>query len=121
MSASAPERRNIPRRSFGVQESGVHEIPEGERSSIRRVLSSPISFWSKRHRPYFVPWWKNGADDSGEPEPRTPTSGRAPIPTMMQSSGEVYTTPLPILSMIVLSIVRSTAFNVQSGITTSSG
>ncbi|KAF9557623.1 major facilitator superfamily MFS-1 [Agrocybe pediades] len=34
----------------------------------------------------------------------TPSTERAPIPTMMQSSAEVYATPLPKLTMIVLSI-----------------
>jgi hypothetical protein len=114
MSGSTPERRILPRRSFGVQESSVQETSEGESNVIRRV-SSRISLWSNRHRPTFVPWWTKGVNEHGEPESQTPTSGRAPIPTMMQSSGEAYTTPLPILSMIVLSIVRSTVFNIQSG------
>ncbi|KAH9478348.1 Major facilitator superfamily multidrug transporter mfsB [Psilocybe cubensis] len=42
------------------------------------------------------------ADREGDPS--TPSTERAPIPTMMQSTGEVYMTPLPKLSMVVLSI-----------------
>ena len=114
MSVSTPERRILPRRSFGVQESAVQESPEGEPNVIRRV-SSRISLWSNRHKPTFVPWWTKGAGENGEQELPPPTSGRAPIPTMMQSSGEAYTTPLPILSMIVLSIVR--IIDVQFGLT----
>lgn len=112
MSVSTPERRALPRRSFGVQESGVQESPERESNAIRRV-SSRLSLWSNRHKPTFVPWWTKGADESGEQELHPPASGRPPIPTMMQSSGEAYTTPLPILSMIVLSIVCSIAFDAR--------
>jgi hypothetical protein len=105
MSTPTPEGRSIPRRTFGVQDSDVRESPERESNVLRRV-SSRISFWSSQRRSSFTPWWGRKADD-GAQELHTPTSGRAPIPTMMQSSGEVYTTPLPILSMVVLSIVRS--------------
>lgn len=106
MSASTPERRTVPRRSFGVQDSGLHQTPEREPNAIRRV-SSRISAWSDRRRSSLVPWWKKGVVENGEPEPQTPSPARAPIPTMMKPSGEVYATPLPILSMIVLSIVCS--------------
>jgi hypothetical protein len=37
----------------------------------------------------------------------SPSAERAPIPSALQQTGETNTTPLPILSMIVLSIVRA--------------
>jgi len=95
-----------PRRSFGVNESALdddNETPQYEQNAVRRILHR-FSFGSSRHRPSFTARWRNNVDEEGGMV--MPTSERPPIPTMMQPAGEAYTTPLPVLSMIVLSIVR---------------
>lgn len=96
------DRPHIPRRSFGVQDSALDDEETAQPGVVRRVFSR-LSFGGSQHRPSFTSLWRSGDDNSG-----TPHTGleRPPIPTMIQPSGEVYTTPLPTLSMIVLSIVR---------------
>ncbi|KAF9467761.1 hypothetical protein BDZ94DRAFT_1287473 [Collybia nuda] len=100
MSVTRNDRSNPPRRSFGVQDSALADEETTQPNVVRRVLGR-ISFGGNRHRPSFASLWR-----AGDVRPETPNTGseRPPIPTMMQSSGEVYTTPLPTLSMIVLSI-----------------
>ncbi|KAJ6470651.1 hypothetical protein C8R47DRAFT_757411 [Mycena vitilis] len=93
-----------PRRSFGPDESALDDSPETPEHNRVRNLIGRISFGNlSQHRPSFASRWRNGGED-GEASPGTPRTERAPIPTMMQSSGETYATPLPVLSMIVLSI-----------------
>ena len=95
---SNQRRSSVPIRSFGSQGSGLgDDTSEAPASTTQRILGR-ISFGSFRHRPSFL-------NRVNEQDSATPTPERAPIPTMMQPSSEVYTTPLPILSMIVLSIV----------------
>ncbi|KAJ7029261.1 hypothetical protein C8F04DRAFT_1265134 [Mycena alexandri] len=93
-----------PRRSFGTDESALDDSPETpEQNRVRGVIGR-LSFGNfSQHRPSFASRWRNGGDD-GNATPGTPGAERPPIPTMMQSSAETYATPLPVLSMIVLSI-----------------
>ncbi|KAF8965060.1 hypothetical protein BDZ97DRAFT_1757483 [Flammula alnicola] len=84
-------------RSFGTSEAVPGDIDDNPPSAARRILGR-ISFSSlRRGRPSFL-------TPRGEGAPSTPSTERAPIPTMMHASGEAYMTPLPKLSMIVLSI-----------------
>lgn len=96
-----------PRRVFGSEGSALDDdIPE--QSTARRILGR-VSFGNSQHRPSFAARWRSVITNDGDAD-GTPTTERPAIPTMMQSSGEAYMTPLPVLSMIVLSIVR--IFNV---------
>ena len=55
--------------------------------------------------------WRGAGDEEAAAVPAlTPTSERPPIPSALQQSAETYTTPLPLLPMIVLSIVRRSWF-----------
>ncbi|TFK67854.1 major facilitator superfamily MFS-1 [Pluteus cervinus] len=101
MSMSQPDRISLPRRTFGVDESALDdsETPN-EGNAVQRLLRR-ISTSASQHRPSFVLRWRNDATDADGTEG---PSERPPIPTMMQSSGETYSTPLPGLSMVVLSI-----------------
>jgi hypothetical protein len=115
MSSQTPTRKStVPRRSFGVDESALDdEETQGSNSSdinpARRFLGR-ISFGGSHRRPSFISQWRRTADEEGGlgaislPE-------RPPIPSALQPGGEVYTTPLPALSMIVLSIVRWSSFS----------
>lgn len=101
MTTPRANRISLPHRSFGVDESALdddNDTPQRDGSSLRRVLGR-ISFGNSMRRPSFASRLRAGADS---PAP----SERPPVPTVMQPAGEVYQTPLPILSMIVLSIVR---------------
>ncbi|KAF7351232.1 Histone H2B [Mycena sanguinolenta] len=93
-----------PRRSFGPNESAVDDSPETpEHNRVRRFIGR-LSFGNlSQHRPSFASRLRNNGENGGA-EPGTPRTERPPIPTMMHSSGETYATPLPVLSMIVLSI-----------------
>ncbi|KAJ7108561.1 hypothetical protein C8R44DRAFT_884628 [Mycena epipterygia] len=95
-----------PRRSFGPasDESALDDSPETPEQTGVRKLIGRISFGNSQHRPSFVSRWRNGSNEEGGGTPNTPNQERPPIPTMMQSSAETYATPLPVLSMIVLSI-----------------
>ncbi|RDB29876.1 hypothetical protein Hypma_013955 [Hypsizygus marmoreus] len=100
MSAPGPDRIALPRRTFGVQDSASNdETVREEPNLLRRALS-----FGSKHRPSFSLFRRYSVDSDSANGMPTSTSERPPIPTMIQSSGEVYTTPLPILSMIVLSI-----------------
>jgi|SRR3984957_10623757 len=98
-----------PRRSFGlaVNESALDddEAPSiVERPLARRVLGR-LSSDQSQHRPSFTARWRNNQDaESGRT--LSHVGERPPIPSALQPSGETYSTPLPALSMIVLSIVR---------------
>lgn len=99
MTTPRANRISLPHRSFGVDESALdddNDTPQRDGSSLRRVLGR-ISFGNSMRRPSFASRLRAGADS---PAP----SERPPVPTVMQPAGEVYQTPLPILSMIVLSI-----------------
>ncbi|KAJ8487527.1 hypothetical protein ONZ45_g14294 [Pleurotus djamor] len=89
---------NPPRRVFGIEEGTPEEdAPSQNQPSPSGRLLGRLSFGGLR-RPSFLRRDEDG--DHGEGG----SSERPPVPTVMQSSGEVYATPLPVLSMIVLSI-----------------
>ncbi|KAJ7359424.1 major facilitator superfamily domain-containing protein [Mycena albidolilacea] len=93
-----------PRRSFGPDESAIDDSPETPEQNRVRSFIGRLSFGNfSQRRPSFASRLRNSGEDGGA-EPGTPRAERPPIPTMMQSSGETYATPLPILSMVVLSI-----------------
>ncbi|KAJ7598924.1 hypothetical protein C8J56DRAFT_1157982 [Mycena floridula] len=97
MATSNNRRTSLPahRRVFGMDQVALDaETP----SAARRVLGR-LSLGGER-RPSFISRWRTAPDL----ENSTPTSERPPIPTMMQTSAEVDSTPLHKLSMIVLSI-----------------
>src|ERR1700728_4110279 len=96
-----------PRRSFGLaaNESAVEddELPAiGDRPLVRRVLGR--SFGQGQHRPSFTARWR-GNHDAESGRALSQTGERPPIPSALQPAGESYSTPVPLLSMIVLSIV----------------
>ncbi|KAF7426094.1 hypothetical protein PC9H_008460 [Pleurotus ostreatus] len=88
-----------PRRVFGTGDINTAEHTdeaESSRPGVRRFLGR-LSFGGSLRRPSFS-FGRNDGEDGEE------FSERPPVPTVMQSSGEAYATPLPVLSMIVLSI-----------------
>ncbi len=88
---------SAPTRTFGSVEDDAERADH-----TSRRLSGKISFGRlKLGRPSFAFSRGNNSQISVGTE-------RPPIPTMIHSSGEVYSTPLPKLSMIVLSIVGLT-------------
>jgi hypothetical protein len=98
-----------PRRSFGlaVNDSALDDDDSqslGERTPTRRVLG-PVSFGQNQHRPSIVSRWRSTLDAESR-RTLSPVGERPPIPSALQPSKEIYSTPLPMLSMIVLSIVR---------------
>ena len=89
-------RETMPIRTFGVQDPQAEEEPhlqQAPSSVVRRVLSR-LSLASAKRRPSLF----SSADADGDDQYDKP-----PIPTMTQ--GELDSTPLPKLSMVVLSIV----------------
>ncbi|KAF5343431.1 hypothetical protein D9758_011854 [Tetrapyrgos nigripes] len=100
---------STPRRTFGNDESALddeHETPT--RSAMRRALGRVSFGTASIRRPSFGARWRNDGnnrDPEGGPDPTaTPSKERPPIPSVVQSSGESYMTPLPIIPMVVLSI-----------------
>ncbi|KAH8829191.1 hypothetical protein DL96DRAFT_1597099 [Flagelloscypha sp. PMI_526] len=94
-----------PRRSFGIPQQTSGDLTP-DRESLRSKLGR-LSFGALQRRPSFVSRWRGSIDPNSDPEPGTSTPGppeQAPIPAVLQAANEPYTTPLPILSMIVLSI-----------------
>ncbi|GAW09029.1 major facilitator superfamily MFS-1 [Lentinula edodes] len=89
-----------PRRTFGADDSALDDTDATPtRSALRRAIPR-ISFGSL-HRPSFS--FKNSSDNE-DGIVVSPTADKAPIPSVTQPAPEVYATPLPVLSMIVLSI-----------------
>ncbi|KAG5727530.1 Protein ZINC INDUCED FACILITATOR 1 [Termitomyces sp. T112] len=104
MSASRLDRPTATIRTFGVQDS----VEDGQNAAhdssplLRRVLSR-LSFSSK-HRPSVSSQMNEILTPHEHGRTQSFSSERAPIPSVRQSSAEIYATPLPIISMIVLSI-----------------
>ena len=103
MSALNSRSSSVPVRTFGrldasssVTESG-NDGPPGAISTARRFLGRILLGNLKGGRPSFGSFREDGL--------ATPKPDRPAIPTMMQPSGETYSTPLPKISMVVLSIV----------------
>ncbi|KAI0701351.1 hypothetical protein BC835DRAFT_1411497 [Cytidiella melzeri] len=92
--------------ALDVEDSSLALSPPitGQSSTQNRRPSGRVSFSSMlRHRPSFIARWKAGAVDE-EAGMASPRSERPPIPSALQPPPEVYSTPLPTLSMVVLSI-----------------
>lgn len=84
---------------FDIQEPPMNDLPPAsERSNLRRFFStlSVASATPRLSRTTTIDSMKTS---------KTAVTERAPIPSMMPTSDEVYATPLPTLSMVVLSIV----------------
>lgn len=97
-----------PRRTFGVNESALdaNSTPGSPPSDERHVLGR-TSFSQAHHRPSFISRWGRGQDEEVGVNPAV--SDRPAIPSALEPKGETYSTPLPVLSMVVLSIVRALA------------
>ncbi|KAM5531602.1 hypothetical protein V8D89_014717 [Ganoderma adspersum] len=94
-----------PRRVFGPGDSVDIDAPgvQGGPSQGTRPPTTRISFSSLAGKPSILNRWSrtgDGDEESGIAQPPE----RPAIPSALQASGEVYATPLPVLSMIVLSI-----------------
>ncbi|KAJ3825505.1 hypothetical protein F5880DRAFT_1552169 [Lentinula raphanica] len=88
-----------PTRTFGTDDSALDDNDATPtRSALRRALPR-ISFGSL-HRPSFS--FKQSSDNDNNVV--SPSVDRPPIPSVSQPAPEVYATPLPVLSMVVLSI-----------------
>ncbi|KAF9530140.1 hypothetical protein CPB83DRAFT_851026 [Crepidotus variabilis] len=109
MATPGSRRPSVPSRTFGTPVAT--DAAEGaghtdDSPSMGRRLLGSISLSSLRNaRPSFS--FSRGGNSTIS---STPETERPPIPTMMQSSGEVYSTPLPKLSMTVLSITMLAEF-----------
>ncbi|KAF5356799.1 hypothetical protein D9756_006576 [Leucocoprinus leucothites] len=97
-----------PVRTFGIQDPNTESAEQGSSSSgepnIARRILGRISFNSLRNSTGSLLSRRRDGDGDNSSTSFPNTSGRPPVPTVMQVAGEAYTTPLPILSMIVLSI-----------------
>lgn len=96
-------------RTLGQGESAVDTTdlsPGPSSQAYARRPSARISFSSVlKHRPSFVDRWRRTAGDEESGAASSPKSERPPIPSALQPPPEACATPLPTLSMIVLSIV----------------
>ncbi|KAJ4473031.1 hypothetical protein J3R30DRAFT_3296642 [Lentinula aciculospora] len=89
-----------PRRTFGADDSALDDTDATPtRSALRRAL--PLISFGSLHRPSFS--LKNNVDNEDR-NVASPSAERPPIPSVSQPAPEAYATPLPVLSMIVLSI-----------------
>lgn len=108
MSQSRPTGSpSTPKRSFGVDGSALDtdgDTPGSLGDQPRRVLGR-VSFDHSQPKPSFIARWRKLQD---EEDGRGSTVVEPPlIPSALEQKGEAYSTPLPALSMIVLSIVSS--------------
>ncbi|KAI0792440.1 major facilitator superfamily domain-containing protein [Abortiporus biennis] len=107
---------STPRRIFGPPDDDTEHNPaqregrEGRRFLGRTLFAGSIS-QTQQHRPSFLSRWRNRIGEGREDEENaivnvvgSPKAERPPIPSALQPAAEVYATPLPALSMIVLSI-----------------
>ncbi|KAK7689710.1 hypothetical protein QCA50_006349 [Cerrena zonata] len=94
----------IPRRVFGnANESALDdELSSNPPNPSRRP--SGLGSFARAHRPSFVARWRNREGEEDESAVVESPSMKPPIPSALQPPPEVYATPLPTLSMIVLSI-----------------
>lgn len=103
------------RRVFGIDESALDleesSPPVGVDQTARRT--SRVSFGFLPHKPSFIGRWRaNHDEETGGPS--TPPLERPLIPSALAQDTEIYTTPLPTLSMVVLSIVTSLLVRYQA-------
>ncbi|KAL6306396.1 hypothetical protein BKA93DRAFT_824233 [Sparassis latifolia] len=103
MNDNTPNRATLPpRRIFGADGPAAEagEQSGGAQQASGRRASGRVSFSTIRTKPSFIGRWRGHPDE----EVGALTPERPPIPSALQPPGEVYATPLPVLSMIVLSI-----------------
>lgn len=98
-----------PRRVFGPSHlAQAAEVDargaEGDATQGVRRPSTRVSISSLVGKPNIFNRWSRAGDGDEESGIAQPLE-RPAIPSALQASGEVYATPLPVLSMIVLSIV----------------
>ena len=109
MTDSRSDRITLPlKRVFGVDDSAL-DVDDLTPSSLlyqppRRTSLASISRFSIPRKPSFPTRWRTNQDEEIQ-TPLSPPPERPPIPSALVYPTEVYTTPLPVLSMIVLSIV----------------
>ncbi|KAA1472420.1 major facilitator superfamily MFS-1 [Dentipellis sp. KUC8613] len=98
---SAPDSNHVaPRRVFGVDDSAVTD----DDAPAAQPRPGRLSFARFTNRPSWMSNWRSTNDEENA-QPGTPQPERPPIPSALQQASEAYSTPLPKLSMIVLSIV----------------
>ncbi|KAI0918614.1 hypothetical protein AcW1_009544 [Taiwanofungus camphoratus] len=105
MSENTQHPTSLPRRIFGIDDSPSKVVEEfhGVTGSSQQVSGGRrVSFSNVHRRPSVIGRWRTSTDD--EEAAAISPSPRPAIPSALQAPGEVYTTPLPVLSMIVLSI-----------------
>ncbi|KAI0642721.1 major facilitator MFS-1 [Trametes meyenii] len=96
-----------PRRVFGPGDSALDvdedaaDVQTGGLQGTRRP-SRRMSFSRLMHKPSILSRWSRAGDEESGGIVQTPE--RPAIPSALQPPGEVYATPLPTLSMTVLSI-----------------
>ena len=99
----------LQKRIFGsADESAVDdEVSSVAPSTSRRPSGiAGIGSFARAHRPSFLERWRDRElDETDESVVLDSPSVKPPIPSALQPPPEVYTTPLPALSMTVLSIV----------------
>lgn len=98
---------STPRRVFGVDESAldVNDTPGSAAGREQHRVQGRVSFNQSQRKPSFISRWRRNQDEEDGLGPTSPAE-RPPIPSALEPKGESYSTPLPTLSMIVLSIVR---------------
>ncbi|TCD71907.1 hypothetical protein EIP91_000039 [Steccherinum ochraceum] len=104
-SNSPAEGPALSKRTFGPQEALANdgESAQDQPQSSRRPPGR-VSFSAIPRRTSFFNRWRNGVAEEEDGVPQSPKPDRPPIPSALQPSAEAYATPLPTLSMIVLSI-----------------
>ncbi|KAI0763055.1 major facilitator MFS-1 [Trametes elegans] len=95
-----------PRRVFGPGDSALdvdEEIndSQAEEAQNARRPSGRVSFSRLVHKPSILSRWSRAGDEESG---NTQTPERPAIPSALRPPGETYATPLPVLSMTVLSI-----------------
>ncbi|OCH86843.1 major facilitator superfamily MFS-1 [Obba rivulosa] len=93
----------LPKRTFGTDESALDVEDESSRSPRAPRATGRASASRNSARPSFIRRWR-GVTDEENGEAQFPIPDKPAIPSALQPAGEVYATPLPVLSMIVLSI-----------------
>lgn len=96
-----------PKRVFGIDDSAL-DVDDFTPSSLvyqqpRRTSRVSVGRLSLPRKPSFITRWSANQDEEIGPSLTLP-SERPPIPSALAQATEVSATPLPVLSMIVLSI-----------------
>lgn len=106
MSSSHPSQP--PRRVFGPGDSALDADEDQLGEDALRGQPRPggrVSFSGLVRKPSLISRWRGRGNDEEIGDAVVSHPDQPAIPSALQSSGDVYTTSLPTLSMIVLSIV----------------